>query len=1089
MQGTHAQNLRLKFLVRSVLGFAAAAAISASAVAQQKPADTGLEEVVITGFRASLVDAVEAKRESTEMVDIINAEDIADFPDANLAESLQRLPGVSIDRENGEGRGITVRGLGGDFTTVRLNGIDALSTAGANESGSAPNRSRGFDFNTFASDLFSSLKVQKSASAATDEGSLGATIDLTTGRPLDYGKAKFATSIEGAYYENGESINPRISALASNTWFDNTFGALASVSYSERDSDVDSYQRNPGVFDYPYRNSAHNGKTPPVYGFAQPGAAPSGTNDGGTYGSDPTAYAQLNNTSLFPALGTLSHQELQYWRLGLTGTLQWKPTEKTLMTADYVMSSFHQENVSYQLTTVGLNRNATNARAQILTGANGLRAAGTANGYADRRAAYATCAQSATIDCGQALFGTTPVAGTQFSFNPNNLEPYDYYNAPTSRGFIPDPNGLAYYTQLLGRPASQVVGAHVNQYNQVDYLALNRVDWRNAADGAENDTQFKQFSLNLSHEFTDRARGNLVIGQSKSDFSSIALLTEFNAIDKNGFVYDERGGGSMPIFQLGFDPNDRSQWDLVKGLSAIRYFKREVDNSFKTMRGEFEFDLTDEVVLSAGATGRTFKFFNSEARRNINIEAINPTLREANLTIDQLGRQVSFGAGLNLPAGTPTAWFAPDLDAFKAQFRIDCDCINRWADWRGSADLRQANTVEETDNSFYLQADFHYDLAGHELRGNVGVRYAKTGVDGAGVVGTVPVVAKNDYTDTLPSLNLSYEVIDDLLVRVAAAKVMSRPMLANLTPGSTSFTTTCTSNGNGAAETCAPGSAVPGITMGNPYLKPFRSDNYDLSVEWYFAKGGVLSAAYFRKDIGSFPQQLLGLGPLSTALQGDAYQTLLTSLQVAGVPGNARALYNYTLAGGNWAIRQYRDSPGGKIDGIELAYQQNFTFLPAPFDGFGVQANYTHIKSELTYIINGDTGASSSAPWPNVSPDAFNATLFYEASNWDARISGAYRKEYIRQFPISTGTCEVGITTLNGGPCNAPIMADFIGADDTLNIDASFGFKVGEHVKFTGEILNLTNQTTDRWAFRDHHMVQAYISTGRQFFLGARLQF
>ena len=91
-------------------------------------------------------------------MDAINAEDIADFPDANLAESLQRLPGIALDRDNGEGRSITVRGLGSDFTRVRLNGLETLSTAAASDSGAAPNRGRGFDFNVFASDLFSSLR-------------------------------------------------------------------------------------------------------------------------------------------------------------------------------------------------------------------------------------------------------------------------------------------------------------------------------------------------------------------------------------------------------------------------------------------------------------------------------------------------------------------------------------------------------------------------------------------------------------------------------------------------------------------------------------------------------------------------------------------------------------------------------------------------------------------------------------------------------------------------------------------------------------------------------------------------------------------
>jgi TonB-dependent receptor len=147
------------------------------------------------------------------MMDAINAEDIADFPDANLAEALQRLPGVALDRDNGEGRGITVRGLGSDFTRVRLNGLETLSTAAASDSGTSPNRGRGFDFNVFASDLFTSLEVTKTAAASQDEGSLGATVDLATGKPLDYKGTKLALSMEDAYYENGGTHNPRVAAL------------------------------------------------------------------------------------------------------------------------------------------------------------------------------------------------------------------------------------------------------------------------------------------------------------------------------------------------------------------------------------------------------------------------------------------------------------------------------------------------------------------------------------------------------------------------------------------------------------------------------------------------------------------------------------------------------------------------------------------------------------------------------------------------------------------------------------------------------------------------------------------------------------
>ena len=143
-----------------------AALLAPMAQAQEAPAQEAaeVEEIVVTGIRGALASALNEKRRSNTIVDVINAEDIADFPDANLAESLQRIPGVSIDRENGEGNSISVRGLGGDFTRVRLNGLETLSTSGASNADGALRRDRGFQFNTFASELFNSLKVQKSVS-------------------------------------------------------------------------------------------------------------------------------------------------------------------------------------------------------------------------------------------------------------------------------------------------------------------------------------------------------------------------------------------------------------------------------------------------------------------------------------------------------------------------------------------------------------------------------------------------------------------------------------------------------------------------------------------------------------------------------------------------------------------------------------------------------------------------------------------------------------------------------------------------------------------------------------------------------------
>ena len=192
------------------------------------------ERIEVTGFRSSLESALNEKREDRGIVDVIKAEDAAKFPDTNLAESLQRVSGVVIDRDAGEGRAITVRGLGADFTRVRINGIEALATTGGTDSSGGNNRSRGFDFNVFASELFSTITVRKSASAEVDEGSLGATVDLQTGRPFDYNGFVMSASGQMGYNDLAEEWSPRGAFLISNTFADGTIGILASVAYSER---------------------------------------------------------------------------------------------------------------------------------------------------------------------------------------------------------------------------------------------------------------------------------------------------------------------------------------------------------------------------------------------------------------------------------------------------------------------------------------------------------------------------------------------------------------------------------------------------------------------------------------------------------------------------------------------------------------------------------------------------------------------------------------------------------------------------------------------------------------------------------------
>ncbi|KAK0351739.1 hypothetical protein LTR94_023761 [Friedmanniomyces endolithicus] len=462
------------------------------------------------------------------MVDAINAEDIADFPDANLAESLQRLPGVSIDRDNGEGRSISVRGLGGDFTRVRLNGLETLSTAGITDSGANPNRGRGFDFSTFASELFSSLRVQKTASAETDEGALGATVDLISGRPFNFADRRIGISLQDAYYEYGETHNPRSAALISDRWTFNKigeFGLLGSVAFNRRNTQSDSYTRGSYQSDYLYRGATFQGTSTPAgseyQGFARPTSTliPNVTNPialSYLTGSDPEAYALLHGPTgrgslvRIPALPTLNRRDIEQERLGLTLSAQWRPTERTTIIVDTLYSKFDSSSINYQITPVGLNRNNTNGvipnatNFSCNTARPGPPAPGTAASnqgtYTQRRALYASCnAQPALfsgdgnrirdeIDCGQSENGGALVPGYRFSYNPNNLDVYEYYNNPASPGYINDPYGLAMRGVFIGRPATRVLEAALSpDGTQAEYLKLGRVDMRSAADAGIHD--------------------------------------------------------------------------------------------------------------------------------------------------------------------------------------------------------------------------------------------------------------------------------------------------------------------------------------------------------------------------------------------------------------------------------------------------------------------------------------------------------------------------------------------------------------------------------------------------------------------------
>ncbi|MET0274050.1 MAG: TonB-dependent receptor, partial [Phenylobacterium sp.] len=311
----HHRNRRQGLRCGAAISALAIGLVAASA-AQAQATNAEVEEVIVTGFRGSLQQALELKKDSAISADSILAEDIGKFPDLNLSESIQRIPGVALARDGGEGKNISVRGLGPQFTRVRINGMEAMSTTGSSDANGGVNRGRVFDFNVFASDLFNSITVAKTAEAATEEGSLGATVDLQTARPFNYDGFTFVASGQAGYNDLSEKVNPRGAFLISNTWADGTFGALLSVAYSKREiKDVGTST---------VRWATGNAFSPGFRSVA-PGAG--------------VTLAQAN-AAYHPRFPRFDDYTGTTERLGATASLQWRPTDKTSANLDLLYADF-----------------------------------------------------------------------------------------------------------------------------------------------------------------------------------------------------------------------------------------------------------------------------------------------------------------------------------------------------------------------------------------------------------------------------------------------------------------------------------------------------------------------------------------------------------------------------------------------------------------------------------------------------------------------------------------------------------------------------------------------------------------------------
>jgi TonB-dependent receptor len=278
-----------------------------------------MEEVVVTGIAGSLSRSIDKKRNAELVSDSISAEDLGKFPDNNIADSLQRIPGVAIDRAGGEGRFVSIRGLGPDFSAVLINGRSPASE----------NEERAFSFDTLASELVRTVDVFKTSNPGLKEGGLGGTINIVTARPFDFNGFHAAGSLKGMYEENSEDTSPQGSFIISNTFNDEKFGVLASVTYQERSTDKFTV------------TNEHISKTTeePFLNFTDPSQGWAG---GYAYSGDGLEEDTYRIQSLWRGVTSETRE-----RIGGNLVLQMQATDNLVLTADIIYSKYDTSTKQY----------------------------------------------------------------------------------------------------------------------------------------------------------------------------------------------------------------------------------------------------------------------------------------------------------------------------------------------------------------------------------------------------------------------------------------------------------------------------------------------------------------------------------------------------------------------------------------------------------------------------------------------------------------------------------------------------------------------------------------------------------------------
>jgi TonB-dependent receptor len=959
---------------------APAASASAPAAKSEEPK---VETVVVTGIRRSLETSLSLKRDAVGMVDGIVAEDINKFPDTNLAEAIGRISGVSIDRQNGEGSRITVRGVGPDFNLVLLNG---RQMPGVGLQATSASASRSFDFANLAAESVAALEVYKTARAATPSGGMGTTVNIKTARPLDNPGLHAAIGLKGVYDQSnqrlpesmqGSKVTPEVSGIYSNTFADGQLGVALAASYSVRHLGYNQAGVPAGW--RTFHGDENNWGTIPQPG--QPGS------ERITNRPQPSDIYSVPQDTLYELNG------IKRERTNGLLTLQYKPNKDLTATLDYV---FSQNKLQWKHTELSAWYN----------------------------------------------FGPSTSAWT---------------NGPVAAPIFYQENIAA------GNSDVAMAGAEYGVKNDNNSLGLN-VAWK--------------ASPKLSFEFD--AHHSTAVSKPNSPYGSNAVIgtAQFNRGDtRTDFTHD------FPVLSIQGAPLDASLMQVTGSSFRNSYQKGVVDQG--QVRSKFKFDNGDSVDFGLSLTDVKNRSAYGFVQRDTWGGATSPADYPDNIWhADTLSKYFTRIGGSNDPA-LYNQFFTWD---FKTVRDLAAKAIGNEAAYLAPDTYSVDRRTTEKSQALFAQYNTDWELASIPMNLSAGLRYERTKVTSSALVPIATGVnwtgnneysvqfgapnfttLKGKYSYALPSIDFDADLRRDLKFRASYGETIGRPGWDLIQGGQTLDALARVNGGTGA--------------QGNPALKPLKSKNFDLSLEWYYSKASYVAVGYFAKLISNFPGSTQVQGspfPIHTPAHGQWWQEAVsaggcTDSDVTCIRNYIFAHYN-GVGGVNQAanvipgqpndpvmtfqITQPVNADKARLWGTELNWQHMFGN-----SGFGVQANYTWVKSGLKYD---DSKIGQQFALVGLS-DSANLVGFYENDRFEARVAYNWRGKFL--------------TSTSDGAGPNPVYVE-----PYAQVDLRLGYKIDDHATLAFEVLNL-NDAVQRLHERHENEVVGVSQTGRRYVVGLSYKF